>query len=430
MSFDECRLTLQEEALPEPPPYCNSIVTQLDDSGDSEHNKKKEKKEKKSKASPGDERRSSRSNGEEQSSRISNGEERSSRRSGEERRSSQREDSGCRTDEVASPSAVCRTRRHSPVVKSSNESTHELSNGRPVIVVPSSTTTTATNLRNSMSEARLPSLGTVKRGDSVQRSLSDVPNEPCHPHAYLTDPHPLRLDAWTEPPGTNFSVRGRHYMRDKVKSDSMPTVFRLLTVDLVKCDGKPRGLCNHPNERIQRALARERETGIRELPEFVFAVNLVLPSGNSLYHSVFYFGIDDISILHDTSTPFGKLAQKFFFGDSDAFRNETFKLIPRIVEGNFIVRKAVGSKPAILGRKIKQTYIRTGRFMELIVDVAADNIASKIVTLSLGYAKTLAVDMAFVLEGNDPTTLPEQIMAVVRMNHIDFKKRDGQRRLS
>ena len=428
MSFDECRLTLQEEALPEPPPYCNSIVTQLDDSGDSEHNKKKEKKEKKSKASPGDERRSSRSNGEEQSSRISNGEERSSRRSGEERRSSQREDSGCRTDEVASPSAVCRTRRHSPVVKSSNESTHELSNGRPVIVVPSSTT--ATNLRNSMSEARLPSLGTVKRGDSVQRSLSDVPNEPCHPHAYLTDPHPLRLDAWTEPPGTNFSVRGRHYMRDKVKSDSMPTVFRLLTVDLVKCDGKPRGLCNHPNERIQRALARERETGIRELPEFVFAVNLVLPSGNSLYHSVFYFGIDDISILHDTSTPFGKLAQKFFFGDSDAFRNETFKLIPRIVEGNFIVRKAVGSKPAILGRKIKQTYIRTGRFMELIVDVAADNIASKIVTLSLGYAKTLAVDMAFVLEGNDPTTLPEQIMAVVRMNHIDFKKRDGQRRLS
>jgi hypothetical protein len=43
MSFDE------EEALPEPPTYCNPIVTPLDDSGDSEHNKMKEKKENKCK---------------------------------------------------------------------------------------------------------------------------------------------------------------------------------------------------------------------------------------------------------------------------------------------------------------------------------------------------------------------------------------------
>ena len=68
--------------------------------------------------------------------------------------------------------------------------------------------------------------------------------------------------------------------------------------------------------------------------------------------------------------------------------------------------------------------------MELIVDIASESIASRIVTMSLGYAKTLAVDMAFVLEGNDPSTLPEQIMAAVRMNHIDFKQRDGQRKVS
>jgi hypothetical protein len=248
---------------------------------------------------------------------------------------------------------------------------------------------------------------------------------------FLTSPPPLRLDAWTEPPGTTFSVRGANYMRDSKKAQSTPSVFRLLTVDLVKVDKSlATGICSHPNERIQRALARERETGQQELPAFVFAVNLVIPTSATLYHKVFYFGCDDMHTITDTSTSFGKLANQFFFGESDAFRNATFKLIPRIVEGNFIVRKAVGSKPAILGKKIKQTYIRTKRFMELIVDIASDTVAAKIVNLSIGYAKTLSVDMAFVLEGNDGSTLPEQVLGAVRLNKLDFKKRDGQRRIA
>jgi hypothetical protein len=48
----------------------------------------------------------------------------------------------------------------------------------------------------------------------------------------------------------------------------------------------------------------------------------------------------------------------FFFGDSDEYRDQRFKLIPKIVEGNWVVRKSVGSTPAILGTKLKQHYYK------------------------------------------------------------------------
>jgi len=75
-------------------------------------------------------------------------------------------------------------------------------------------------------------------------------------------------------------------------------------------------------------------------------------------------------------------------GASDEFRNQAFKLIPRIVEGNFMVKKAVGTKPAILGKKLRQIYIKTDRFFEIIVDIDSDTVARKITKLSLGYVST------------------------------------------
>ena len=41
-----------------------------------------------------------------------------------------------------------------------------------------------------------------------------------------------------------------------------------------------------------------------------------------------------------------------------------FKLIPNIVSGPFIVRKAVGNKPALLGRKVSQRYFRGPGYVE------------------------------------------------------------------
>jgi hypothetical protein len=251
---------------------------------------------------------------------------------------------------------------------------------------------------------------------------------------FVNHPHPVRMDAWSEAPATSYNVRGPTYLQDHKKIPSQESLFSLLTLDLIQTtDGRPilKGLCHHPNERIQKALRREEETGLQELPEFVFAVNLAVPGQKTtpVYHLVAYFGCDDIEALKTNETPLGRIANQFFFGPSDEFRDNTFKLIPRIVEGNFVVRKAVGSKPSILGRKLKQHYIRHSRFLELIVDIGSDSIARNVVGLSMGYAKSIVVDMMFLLEASEEETLPERILGGVRIKNLCFKKRDGQRKV-
>jgi len=42
-------------------------------------------------------------------------------------------------------------------------------------------------------------------------------------------------------------------------------------------------------------------------------------------------------------------------------------------------------------------------------------------------AKTLEVDMAFVLEGKEIEFLPEHVLGAVRLLNVDFKVQDGQR---
>ena len=261
------------------------------------------------------------------------------------------------------------------------------------------------------------------------------------PPSICNTPAPIDPKGWSSMPGSTFAVRGSTYMTDNVKHPSANSLFSLLAVDIVRATSElPRNsVCLHPEERVQRALAREASGEEGEAVPFVFAVNLCMPSGNSTssgngiamagsrsgsgnlsrsgsidsansttsaepIHLVAFFAIDDLSVIDGSnSTP------------------EAFKLLPRIAEGNAVVKKAVGSKPAIMGRKLKQTYVRNRRFMEVIIDVKSSTVATKIVKLSLSYAKTLVVDMAFVLEGKDSDVLPERIIGSVRLKNVDFK---------
>lgn len=321
----------------------------------------------------------------------------------------------------------------SAVVVTDPDATHGLQDGRPKILFSPTPNNTAVPMPSLHRALTVP----TRLMASSSNSYVEMTNQPP----------PLRWNAWSEAVASSFSVRGAHYLRDSKKSPSQPALFQLLTVDLVSnSNGRPNfaGMCAHPAERVQTALRKEREAAaaghtIKLLPEFIFAVNLCVPAagsgsanaggnaGCSCYHLVTYFGMDDKTLLTTDQTAIGRLCNKFFFGDSDAFRDATFKLIPRIADGNFVVRKAVGSKPSILGKKLQQHYIRTDRYLELIVDIGSDAVATRIVKLALGYAKSLTVDMMFLLEGASADTLPEQILGGVRIKEIDFKKRDGQR---
>ncbi|OEU19558.1 DUF1336-domain-containing protein [Fragilariopsis cylindrus CCMP1102] len=259
--------------------------------------------------------------------------------------------------------------------------------------------------------------------------------------------------AWSKPQAERYSIRGKTYIKDKIKQPSTESAFQLFAVDLINVDTPMySGMCKHPNERIQIALQREREEGNNEddttttddvlknndelpLPEFVFAINLCIPkaadnndnsSGGLFYHAVFYFGVDkeQMNDIQQCTTPFGRVMNKYIFGNTDndinEYRNKTLKLIPHVVEGNYIIKHAVGTTPTILGKEMTQYYVQDERYLEVIIDISSNTIANSITKLCLRYITNLTINLMFVVEGQDESTLPERILGGVQIKHLDF----------
>lgn len=240
-----------------------------------------------------------------------------------------------------------------------------------------------------------------------------------------SNPKSLNSVKWAEPDANTFVVRGPNYLRDGKKVNAGASIGRLVAVDLVNVE-RPilSGMCTHPKERIQMALHEEyklqKAGSPSDMPPFVFVVNICLP-GPPFYHAVFYYAVDDMSTIDGSDgTGASLLCKEFLFGEDDKFRDKTFKLIPQIVEGNFIVRKAVGSTPAIMGTKLSQYYSRSDRFCEVILDCGSSQVATGVIRLSLGYAKTLMIDMGFLLEADEDHFLSERIFGCVRMKFPEF----------
>jgi len=223
-------------------------------------------------------------------------------------------------------------------------------------------------------------------------------------------------------------VRGANYLSDKRKITAGESAFEVIAVDLFEVPQPLFHALDRPDSRMQLALARARAAeasgdaaaAAEAKVPFVFAVNVHVP-GPPYYNVVFYMVPRRAGML-DEETPFARVARPFFFGDDDAFRDTTFKLIPRISEGPFIVRQAVGTKPAILGTKLKQTYFRNEHYCELNLDIASSAVAANITRLALSYAKQLVVDMCFVFEGKTVDQLPERVVGCSSCVALDFTK--------
>jgi len=239
------------------------------------------------------------------------------------------------------------------------------------------------------------------------------------------NPAPCNEEKWAEPDAKSFRVRGENYMIDRQKINAGNSLFHLLAVDIYKVNKQMlTGVCSHPDGRMQMALASEKEAkalGINtDLPPFVFVMNLCV-KGPPSYNIVSFFGVENMDLIDGTNgTPSSRLCKEFFFGDSDEFRDKTFKMIPQIVEGNFVVRKAARTTPVILGKKLKQYYCRSERFCEITVDMGSSSVANGAIRLCNGFSKSIVVDLAFLLESNDKSMLPEKILGCVRLKNMSL----------
>ncbi len=107
------------------------------------------------------------------------------------------------------------------------------------------------------------------------------------------------------------------------------------------------------------------------------------------------------------------------------YRNKGLKLIPRVCAGPWMVKKMIGSTPALIGTKLPVSYKGSlgENFLEICLDVTkGPAFGNSVATTVVGKADVVTVDLGFVVEGQDETHLPEQMLGMVRLHHLNMKE--------
>mmetsp|Transcript_13871 Transcript_13871/g.16825 ORF Transcript_13871/g.16825 Transcript_13871/m.16825 type:complete len:292 (+) Transcript_13871:430-1305(+) len=258
---------------------------------------------------------------------------------------------------------------------------------------------------------------------------------------------------------SGLKLRGKSYLKNRVKIQAEEPLFKLTAIDLFATDDRYDHVLSHPENRIAKDLKDNREN------PFVFAVNFQVP-GPPFYSFVAYFTCDqetlfgyksDSSVdeeekksdtdgeevnekgfrgsqekelrkqqsipLQVRKAAFEDLCTKFFLGEDDTFRDDRFKIIPKIVKGPMLVKAAVPSnKPAVLGRRLKQRYFRGPGYLELCIDIGSNTIARNVTKISVGASKHLVVDIFIALEAKEINELPERLLGIFRAVKLDLSK--------
>ncbi|XP_059455586.1 protein ENHANCED DISEASE RESISTANCE 2-like [Corylus avellana] len=208
-------------------------------------------------------------------------------------------------------------------------------------------------------------------------------------------------NCWTSPSGTGFMIRGKNYLKDNMKVMGGDPLLKLIAVDWFKVDQTIDGIALHPRCLVQSEVGKK-------LP-FILVINLQVPAKPN-YGLVLYYAAD-------RPVKQSSLLAKFVDG-SDMFRDARFKLIPSIVEGYWMVKRAVGTKACLLGKAVTCKYLRRDNFLEIDVDIGSSSVAKSVIGLVLGYVTSIVVDLAILIEAREDAELPEYILGTVRLNRV------------
>uniref|UniRef100_A0A7C8Z1N7 Protein ENHANCED DISEASE RESISTANCE 2 C-terminal domain-containing protein n=1 Tax=Opuntia streptacantha TaxID=393608 RepID=A0A7C8Z1N7_OPUST len=212
---------------------------------------------------------------------------------------------------------------------------------------------------------------------------------------------------WASPPGKIFMVRGPEYFTTRVKIPAGDYLLKPLGFDWIKGSSKIGNILKDRSYRVRKILDKEFQG--KDKP-FVWAFNLQVPSKEN-YSAIAYFVATEP--LRE-----GSLMDQFVKGD-DGFRDSRLKLIANIVKGPWLVKKAVGEQAiCIIGRALNCKYCIGKNFLEVDIDIGSSVVASAIVHLAFGYVTTLTVDLAFLIESQTDSELPEKLLGAFRFSEL------------
>ena len=174
---------------------------------------------------------------------------------------------------------------------------------------------------------------------------------------------------------------------------------------------------------------------LREKPTFI--INFRLPWGVFLAYfeiperflpfvrAAHEEGYDKSSLPSlETMTPSDRCVARFCQSPQSE-KNKILKIVPVVVEGPWVVKSVVGGKPALIGNKLPVNYHysppkgKNALYLEADLDIVSSSAARGILSVTRTYTQVLTIDLGFVVQGNSPDELPEQMLVGARLHGID-----------
>ncbi|KAH9253358.1 hypothetical protein BASA81_008709 [Batrachochytrium salamandrivorans] len=218
----------------------------------------------------------------------------------------------------------------------------------------------------------------------------------------------FRHSEWMETPQGSepYTLRGKTYLQDKIKYKCHDNQFQVVAADLFKLNSPPMAHCAARSDSPLHLIRQQFPN------RFVFVFQFMLPGPP--FYSLSVYAVAKPGVLDDVDQPFAKLWCDFVDG-TDEYRASVFKMIPRVTQGSYMVKKTVGEIPALIARKMKMNFYVNRDYVECDMDLGTSAVAGSILSIVKGYATTLTVDLGFLLEGQSVDRLPEIIVCGFRM---------------
>lgn len=246
-------------------------------------------------------------------------------------------------------------------------------------------------------------------------------------------------DCWQECDARTFNVRGPDYIRSKVKVGSQGSLYRLAAVDMFSFDKKE----FHVARKVQLPGLPKAYTCDGVTPP-ILVINIQLPTYQATMfgshdgpgHSiVFCFvlpeGFDSSKFKNQG---FMRLFHRFVRGEKEADGTPTrdhFKLIPRVANpeewaqkgplssAEYKLLNAYHAKPLLI--RPQQHFFSGPGYMEVDLDIHSfAYLARKALGNFISRLMSAVYEYAFVVQGNGPDELPEQVLGCARMYRTDF----------
>jgi hypothetical protein len=239
--------------------------------------------------------------------------------------------------------------------------------------------------------------------------------ESVHEPPVLSSPLPKfpennGASCWSKPDHNIFMVRSRSYLSDRMKTPSAPSMFECRGVDIWLTDNAERNISRHPSM-----------LGGKLHKEDTFIVNFLLPFANL----VAYFSVKPVEQMPRNVA---RVWQAFVKGDQE-YRDAKLKLLPVVVDGPWIVKKAVGpgTSPAMLGKDLPLQYFFTEPtetkkgVYEVDVLVTASRLARGILNVVKSHTQSLTIAFAFIIEASEQIDLPEQVLCSFQVHSLHLE---------